>query len=568
MSSDNNIELELLKSAVEDKIDQKILNAKDCAHLSALIFDETARRLSESTLKRVWQIISRAFNPSKYTLDTLAIFIGYKNWEDFINKSGLRNNQSISKQIKENLGTKARSITNYGLQAIHNKISNHKYQVRKREYELSFFDDFIHSEKNATALISPFAYGKSAIIYDLIKTHFLGKKAKYSNDLVWLLDSRMIENAQSRVNFTEFFMQLLGIGKDVALPDYIDFFRMDLNCRYVIILDGIDELLSELETFYLFVRSLLKLIEHCKNSPYFKFIITCRLNTWNYFSRFLNQNTFEKSLWYGVEFDDDVEDKSNVKPLSVSGVGKILKNNLNKTYIEILKDFPEIEDILLLPFFLNHFVSERFEKCRIADIELYSDFINYIVFDGILGEIKSGILSQMIEISEFGRKPNQITKDKIAYIKQFPVAYLELLTSGIIVEQIEIGSFISINTKINFCREDIYYFIIANYWLREYPNASEFTGSFFDYYENHKETGVDILCYIIKLVYREFELDLLVEIFKNYKKFIEAPNYEKINNTFIICLNKNHVKAKKITDALEKNIQDGSMIQTLKYMRL
>lgn len=56
---------------------------QDFEALSAQIFDQTQVVLSVSTLKRVWGKVKYDSLPSPTTLNTLAIFAGYKNWREF-----------------------------------------------------------------------------------------------------------------------------------------------------------------------------------------------------------------------------------------------------------------------------------------------------------------------------------------------------------------------------------------------------------------------------------------------------------------------------------------------------
>jgi len=58
---------------------------KDFEELSELIFSATNKRLSVTTLKRIWGRTKWVANPSTATLDILSEFIGYENWRAFVN---------------------------------------------------------------------------------------------------------------------------------------------------------------------------------------------------------------------------------------------------------------------------------------------------------------------------------------------------------------------------------------------------------------------------------------------------------------------------------------------------
>jgi len=61
---------------------------RDYEYLSELIFEKTRISISVSTLKRIWHN-DRLRTPHNSTLDALALFLDYENWNDF--KSKLRN---------------------------------------------------------------------------------------------------------------------------------------------------------------------------------------------------------------------------------------------------------------------------------------------------------------------------------------------------------------------------------------------------------------------------------------------------------------------------------------------
>ena len=73
------------KSIIEEKLgwsESKSWSLRDYEYLSEIIFEETGILLSVSTLRRIWnKNYSRKPHPG--TLDALAKFLGYKNWNDF-----------------------------------------------------------------------------------------------------------------------------------------------------------------------------------------------------------------------------------------------------------------------------------------------------------------------------------------------------------------------------------------------------------------------------------------------------------------------------------------------------
>ena len=73
----------VLIERIEDITCQRYDSPKDFARLSDLIYTKTKERLSPTTLKRLWGYINSSCEPRTYTLDVLARFVGYKDFESF-----------------------------------------------------------------------------------------------------------------------------------------------------------------------------------------------------------------------------------------------------------------------------------------------------------------------------------------------------------------------------------------------------------------------------------------------------------------------------------------------------
>ncbi len=82
---------EQLVAAIEKKLDwgtgQQWTN-RDFEELSTLIFKNTQKRLSVTTLKRIWGRAELIANPSTATLDILSEFLGHTNWRGFVKQNG------------------------------------------------------------------------------------------------------------------------------------------------------------------------------------------------------------------------------------------------------------------------------------------------------------------------------------------------------------------------------------------------------------------------------------------------------------------------------------------------
>jgi hypothetical protein len=71
-----------IRVLLEKKFGKPIRYPKDCEALAAIICEVTGYQVSSSTLKRVLGFYKEVESPRLYTLDTIAIFLGFRDWAD------------------------------------------------------------------------------------------------------------------------------------------------------------------------------------------------------------------------------------------------------------------------------------------------------------------------------------------------------------------------------------------------------------------------------------------------------------------------------------------------------
>lgn len=72
-----------LREEIESFVDRKMKTPKDFDFLAEQIFDKLHENVSSTTLKRIWGYLSESSSPRLSTLDILAQFVEYKDWDEF-----------------------------------------------------------------------------------------------------------------------------------------------------------------------------------------------------------------------------------------------------------------------------------------------------------------------------------------------------------------------------------------------------------------------------------------------------------------------------------------------------
>ena len=75
-----------LRQKVEETFGQEIKTPKDFENLSQAVSDSTKTYISATTFKRMWGYLTEPVTPRKTTLDVLAQYVGYKDWNAFTQK--------------------------------------------------------------------------------------------------------------------------------------------------------------------------------------------------------------------------------------------------------------------------------------------------------------------------------------------------------------------------------------------------------------------------------------------------------------------------------------------------
>lgn len=79
-----------IRNLIEEVTGRKMLTPKDFDHLALRIFDRTHIQLSVSTLKRFWGYVAKNDENRKNarisTLNALAQYVGYQDWNTFVNR--------------------------------------------------------------------------------------------------------------------------------------------------------------------------------------------------------------------------------------------------------------------------------------------------------------------------------------------------------------------------------------------------------------------------------------------------------------------------------------------------
>ncbi len=86
----------VIKKLLERKLGKEIRYSSDIEHLSFDIEKQTNQRVSINTLKRLFGIIPSIKDPRLYTLDAIARYIDFKNWDNLLESFDKKGNSDFT----------------------------------------------------------------------------------------------------------------------------------------------------------------------------------------------------------------------------------------------------------------------------------------------------------------------------------------------------------------------------------------------------------------------------------------------------------------------------------------
>ncbi|TLX72795.1 hypothetical protein E9993_16775 [Labilibacter sediminis] len=503
---------------IQKKFGKEISYAKDCLVLSEEISTYTNRQVSVTTLKRFFGIVESQFNPSKFTLDTLSMYLDFNNWQDFINSFEKEKHTFSKEDSWDQLKKRARVVTDYSLQSMNTKVGNQITEFPLRPFAKTKIESFFKSKQLATAFIAPEGYGKTLLITQLVDKYFTGPDPKNPKDIICLIDGRILVKLLSLNIKVNRIYNLLEFDPKNSFSNYFRDNPEEVKGRFILIIDGINDIFSQAEKLNLFVDNLLKIVASYEHISWFKLIISCRPDNWQIFRYLMNKNPLQKAHWYDVSFEENIAESINVPLLEESEIRSILEYNHSPKSLDVIKfHFPEILDIINYPYFLHLFLEVQKNSNIYTDIELLYQYFHKLILTDPIAVEKLKLIDTFFKICDNARIETSVNKDDLLVVPEYEIAYKELLSAGIFHEYKVPGSYLSVQTFVEFTHNILLEFFLANRWLKENELNQKLLLRIITFYNKNSGIQCNIIKYIIKIAFKEEKTIFLRDIYSLFQ---------------------------------------------------
>ncbi len=544
--------LENLKEAVEQEFGKKLKYSKDCRLLSRQIFEVTGRQLSVSTIKRFFGIIPSPFNPSKYTLETFSVFLGFETWNSYINSNNTEELESKVKDGWDLLRENVQLITETSLHSLSQKTRYNVRQFIKRECAEDYFEEFFLSEKTAAILIAPKGYGKSSMLMQWHNAHFSGNDSRFNQDVVCLIDGGMFFTFFNQSQNNKILDQLIDFDVKLNQEIFSGIADTDQKRRYLLIIDDVDKIFSVREKNYLLVGNIMQLILINKNHSWFKVILTCKPENLDMFTSLVLQNPqFAKSFYKVSFFFTNHLEAINVPLFSRKEIQLVLDNFESILSFHFLSlYYPEIFKVLNMPLFLSFFIRDGdFPAPDFSEIGFYNQLIHHHFYSHPFIEEKQILIKKFLQLCNMEEDITSVGKELLLEETDCQLAYRELIKSGIIYEYLDSSDLPHIHMKVRFSNKEVFGYLLVRTLMKNRNMEISLLNSLFTKLRNNISIQYGLLKWLIKIAFYDRNEGLLkqVHLFLERKVNISSEitgevmpgSLRSVQNAFAECLRSN-----------------------------
>jgi len=519
--------IEELKTVVEQHIGYKVKYAKNCDSLSEYIFEKTGQNISSSTLKRFWGIIKRKFNPSVYTLNTLAILVGEQSWDNFCSKKNERTKYSDYTKVKE----KFNSISKANINFVKKQSPSFFYRIGNRSFAIEKMERFLKSDKKAMHFISHDGFGKTELLVRMSEHFFLGSQAIFPNDLCLFINFKTV-NISEYENF-DIYHLLSSIFKNEENEGIEKKIKSLLESkRLIIFFDRICKIYKNDSVFPKIIKEIYEVFIGKYSKYDIKLIMTCKSEHWPIFEREFKQSNYIKDQWFETDFNNPK--KSNIPALNRNEIISILKQEKKEFNYSFLLGNNKLLNILSIPYFLHIYINSIDTENNILDeLDLLNFYLKKEVLAGNYAKEKMDIIEKIIEESEYGKKEEALIKSNIKLKVKEKIAFNQLININFISESMIVTDYFEVTTQIHFSNVFIFKFLIINSWLRKNGLSTSTIIKILDFYEENDKIRINLLNWIIKYASQKNVIEIFENIFQIINTYFILGDPRKVENRSI-----------------------------------
>jgi hypothetical protein len=530
-----------LKEEIRRIFGKDIKHTRDCKVLADQIFKYTNRSLSISTLKRFFGIVHTSFQPSKFTLDTLAAYAGFENMESRINPSEKK--LVPDNILQEKLRTDVEKINKKSFYSVSQKTGYNRARFFPRDFAGKFLDAFLKSDKTAAMLVAPSGYGKSATLLQWFEDNITSSDQKNNDDIVCLIDGGTFFTIYNITHNLAIVNQLIDFNEKASSGIFGPEFEKD-SWRYIIVIDDIDVIFSRKERYYELAENIVRIVMMHSENKRFKIILTCRPENVDPFTSLIKNNPLLMNFWFKVNFNHkNYSDFINIPLMNREEFKLALFGSESNLPIHFFSFYhPELLRVLNMPSYFSLILqTHSISSARFSEIEILDNLISHIIYLAPFAEQKQLLIKTFFKLCNADENSDLVNKEMLLGEIECSLAYREMLKSGFIYEKIVSDVF-----KVGISNRVFYDFLLFKYHIQGRELNGKLFKEFFANYQNDLPAQSAVIKWFVKFAFDEQNIKLLKQMYQFIQH--QGPTHPEISeesaisiswifhNTFSECL--------------------------------
>lgn len=469
----------------------QIISPGDCKRISLSIEKATGKLISETTLKRFFGFAKQKYSFSKYTLNVICEYAGFESWDRFndvlLTGQNLNEEDTLWDSLKRKSGASVALLSLQNLSGIPFSATVSRFSAE------ADFDYFLRSNYQLFCLTGPAGIGKSIQIAHLVSKFFTDKEAPFHSSLVWLQKARDY-NGNSPFLVKDVEGKLYSLEKLINILSHFESHPKEVESKMVLIYDGFDNDVFDIETLDRFFRQISELLSYAKDFTWFKIVISLRAASWLLLQTKIDQSDYLKAIWFSGFFYRK-ELRCNLFPLSRKVVDHVIKNICAETKINSADLFlnEKVYELLGHPAYMYiyySFLKGGSPYSRRGDAlycELIISFVARKIHQAHHGLEKIWLIRKFLKATDYGRAGSFTNRNVLFEPDEILIAaYNELVSDGIFQEEYTENPF---NYQVTVrLMEPVFYYFIATELLKnkEEDDTVKFVQSIRDDYPADK----------------------------------------------------------------------------------
>lgn len=429
-----------LKTSVLNTAGIKSIVTADCYRLSLKISTATNKRVSETTLKRVFGFTTSSYRPSNYTLNVLAEYSGSVNWDEFCTQFDEK--MALSKKKCwdwARVRSAAMKISLFQLQGNQYK-SGVPYELTLDRQRLNdCMTAFLESDATACIMDGVAGVGKTIAITRWVSQHIDAS----DQDIVLFTNSlSMQQHLLSGYDGTRWLADLLGLSSPTLLQNIMAKYENNAPGKFLLVVDETHRVLSSHPPNQQLLSELISLVSYFSQYPWFRVVLVVRSTTLKQYRKYF-YNLITKPEWFSTltQGNGSETERPIVAPFSDVELRTLL-NRLTSSPEEGLVFMPRELDLIRMPLLFQHYYEledGKIDMAKANEVSPYFILSRYIeaTVDSIsVGTDTQLLLDDLIPLTECSKRECCSQKKKaFPIIQKYTAAYQGLLSSGLFYEE-------------------------------------------------------------------------------------------------------------------------------------